>query len=120
MACQKKSAPPPHSAELPEKVQLVRLAWRFGSIQHGRSFCRTFFAWYNHDHYHTGIGLLTPAMVHSGQAAAVLRKRHEVLEDAYAKHPERFVRHPPRPQALPPEVWINNPVAAIELEEAVH
>ena len=93
---------------------------RFGSIQHGRSFCRAFFPWYNHEHYHTGIGLLTPAMVHSGQAAAVLQKRHDVLEDAYAKHPERFVRHPPRPQALPPEVWINNPVAAIELEEAVH
>ncbi len=93
---------------------------RFGSIQHGRSFCRTFFAWYNHDHYHSGIGLLTPAMVHYGQAAAVLRKRHEVLEDAYAKHPERFVRHPPRPQPLPPEVWINNPVSAIELEEALH
>lgn len=93
---------------------------RFGSMQHGRRFCRTFFPWYNHEHYHSGIGLLTPAMVHYGHAAAVLRKRHEVLESAYAMHPERFVRHPPRPQQLPSEVWINNPASVIELEEVVH
>lgn len=93
---------------------------RFGSIQHGRSFCRAFFPWYNHEHYHSGIGLLTPAMVHYGQAPAVLQKRHEVLKDAYAKHPERFVRHAPRPQELPPEVWINNPASVVELEDALH
>lgn len=93
---------------------------RFGSMEHGRSFCRTFFPWYNHEHYHSGLGLLTPAMVHYGHAAAVLQKRHEVLENAYAKHPERFVRHPPRPQQLPPEVWINNPASVIELEGALH
>ncbi|MCK4306161.1 MAG: integrase core domain-containing protein [Candidatus Eisenbacteria sp.] len=92
---------------------------RFGSIQGERNFCRTFFAWYNHDHYHSGIGLLTPAMVHYGQAATGLQKRHEVLEDAYAQHPERFIRHPPRPQPLLPKVLISNPVSAIELEEVV-
>jgi hypothetical protein len=28
---------------------------------------------------------------------------------AYAVHPERFVRKPPQPPALPTEVWINLP-----------
>lgn len=93
---------------------------RFGSMPHGRSICRTFFPWYNYEFYHSGLGLLTPAMVHYGQATAVLRKRHEVLDSAYARHPERFVRHPPRPLQLPPEVWINNPASVIELEETLH
>jgi len=50
---------------------------RFGSIQHGRSTCRTFFPWYNYEFYHSSLGLLTPAMVHYGQATAVLRQRQE-------------------------------------------
>ena len=33
---------------------------RFGSIQDARAFCQTFFPWYNTDHYHSGLGLLTP------------------------------------------------------------
>ena len=90
---------------------------RFGSIEHGRCFCRPFFRWYNHDHYHTGIGLLTPAMVHYGDATAVLEKRAGVLQAAYERHPERFVRRVPRPAPVPAEVWINNPNAALELEE---
>jgi putative transposase len=39
---------------------------RFGSQQHGLQFCRGFFPWYNHEHYHSGIAMLTPAMVHYG------------------------------------------------------
>jgi hypothetical protein len=48
-------------------------------------------------------------MVHHGQAAAVLAARQTVLTAAYAAHPERFVGQPPRPLALPSEVWINPP-----------
>src|SRR5436309_3518901 len=60
-------------------------------------------------HRHGGIGLLTPAMVHDGQAAVVRAHRADVLVAAYAAHPERFVRRPPEPPALPAAVWINPP-----------
>jgi putative transposase len=82
---------------------------RFLSIEHGLDFCGKFFQWQNHEHHHWGLGLLTPATVHHGQADAVLGRRRAVLTAAYATHPERFVRQPPRPLPLPREVWINPP-----------
>jgi putative transposase len=82
---------------------------RFENIEHARSFCRTFFDWYNHQHRHSGIGLMTPAAVHHGQAKALHAERQRVLQAAYAATPERFVRRPPRPPALPTAVWINKP-----------
>ena len=82
---------------------------RFESHEHGLSFCRDFFAWYNDEHYHSGIGLLTPAMLHYGQAPQVIASRAQVLQLAYTKHPERFVHGCPRPQSLPEAVWINPP-----------
>ena len=83
---------------------------RFGSIQDSRAFCQHFFQWYNQEHRHSGIGLLTPAMVHFGEAQTVLAKRQVVLDTAYQAHPDRFVRQPPKPLPLPSEVWINKPV----------
>ena len=82
---------------------------RFDSIEHARSFCRQFFSWYNNAHRHSGIGLMTPATVHYGRAEAVHADRARVLTAAYAATPERFVRHPPRPPALPAAAWINKP-----------
>jgi len=82
---------------------------RFGSIQDARAWARLFFHWYNHEHYHSGLALLTPATVHYGQAQAVLERRQETLKAAYALHPERFVRGVPRPPSLPTAVWINEP-----------
>jgi putative transposase len=82
---------------------------RFGSIQDARAWARGFFRWYNHEHYHSGLALLTPATVHYGCAQAVLEQRRETLRAAYAAHPERFVRGVPRPPSLPKEVWINKP-----------
>lgn len=82
---------------------------RFGSLEDARAFLGPFFAWYNHEHHHAGIGLLTPAVVHAGQAEAVTAGRRLTLARAYEAHPERFVRHPPRPPALPDAVWINPP-----------
>lgn len=83
---------------------------RFGSIEDGRAFCQSFFRWYNHDHHHSGLGFLEPAVVHFGQAAAVRAHREVVLAAAYVAHPERFVNGPPRPADLPTAVWINPPV----------
>jgi putative transposase len=80
---------------------------RFGSIEDGRAFGQEFFRWYNHDHRHSGLGFLTPAVVHFGQAAVVRAHRDRVLAAAYAAHPERFVNGPPHPADLPTAVWIN-------------
>jgi putative transposase len=85
---------------------------RFGCIQDSRAFCQEFFQWYNEDHRHSGIGMLTPAVVHFGEASAVLAHRQVVLDAAYQAHPDRFVRQPPKPLPLPSEVWINKPAPA--------
>ncbi len=82
---------------------------RFVSYEHALKFCGKFFHWQNHEHHHWGLGLLTPAMVHHGRAPTVLAARQAVLTAAHAAHPERFVRQPPRPLALPSEVCINPP-----------
>ncbi len=87
---------------------------RFGCIQDGRSFCQTFFPWYNDVHRHSGIGMMTPATVHYGLATAARENRQRVLDAAFAAHPERFVRKPPTPLKLPTEVWINKPLNSIE------
>lgn len=90
---------------------------RFGSIQDSREFCRQFFPWYNTEHRHHGIALLTPQMVHYGHAAAVIDARQQVLNAAYAAHPERFVRKPPVALPLPEAVWINPPHKEVLSEE---
>jgi len=83
---------------------------RFGSIQDARTFCQRFFGWYNAEHHHSGIALLTPADVHFGRATQVIGARQAVLDGAFAAHPERFVRNPPQPPRLPEQVWINQPL----------
>ena len=82
---------------------------RFGCIQDSRAFSQGFFRWYNEEHRHSGLGLLTPAMVHYGQTALILEQRQTVLDMAYRVHPERFVRQAPKPPSVPTEVWINKP-----------
>lgn len=82
---------------------------RFDSIEQAREHCRTFFDWYNHAHRHSGIGLMTPAAVHHGHAEKLHAARAAVLDAAYQRHPERFVRKPPAPPQLPTAAWINKP-----------
>jgi putative transposase len=82
---------------------------RFGCIQDSRAFCQSFFAWYNDEHRHSGIELLTPSMVHYGHAGAVIERRQVVLDAVYQAHPERFVRSAPKSLGVPQEVWINKP-----------
>jgi putative transposase len=82
---------------------------RFGSFEHARAHCTSFFGWYNDEHRHSGIGFHTAADVHHGRAELVRAQRADVLNAAYAEHPERFVRKPPKPPRLPAAVWINEP-----------
>ena len=84
---------------------------RFGSYEHAREHCRVFFPWYNNDHRHAGLSMLTPHDVHHGLAEQRLEERAAVLARAYQEHPERFPRGLPTPGQLPSEVWINRPVA---------
>jgi putative transposase len=90
---------------------------RCGSLEDARAWARPFFTWYNQDHHHTGIGLLTPATVHRGQAPVVRAARQATLDAAYQAHPERFVRGQPQPPALPPAVWINPPAASAAAQQ---
>ncbi len=77
-----------------------------------RAFCSAFFAYYNHDHRHSGISYHTPASVHYGTAAEVRAQRAETLDAAYAANPARFRHRRPQPPKLPklPSIaWINEP-----------
>lgn len=91
---------------------------RFGSIEEARSFCQSFFSWYNQEHHHAGIGLLTPHMLHYGQADQVLEARRMILHQAYQATPERFVNGPPKLPSLPKAVWINPPSSHNDASEA--
>jgi putative transposase len=82
---------------------------RFGCLQDARAFSQEFFSWYNNEHRHSGLGLLSPAVVHYGLAPEAIEQRRGVLDAAYRAHPERFVRRPPQPLPAPTEVWINKP-----------
>lgn len=87
---------------------------RFGSRQDAEVFCLAFFDWYNQEHYHSGIAMLTPETVHHGRADQVLQNRAIVLTAAHKAHPERFVNKPPVPTPVPTDVWINRPIPKIE------
>ncbi len=82
---------------------------RFDDLRHAEAHCRDFFAWYNDQHHHVGLGLMTPADVHHGLAPAMTRARAQTLGAAFEAHPERFPKGLPRPPQLPTEVWINQP-----------
>lgn len=93
---------------------------RFGCLQHARNFCGPFFGWYNTQHRHSGLAMLTPHDVHYGLAGERLASRAAVLAAAHAAHPERFPRGVPTPGTLPPAVWINKPARYACEQEREH
>ncbi len=82
---------------------------RFGSLEHARAHCVDFFRWYNDEHHHSGLGLLTPNDVHHGLAQERTAERALVLRAAHDAHPERFVHGVPVPPSPPTAAWINKP-----------
>ena len=82
---------------------------RFGSYEDAEAFCKSFFAWYNGEHRHSSLALLTPEQVHYGAAESILDQRAQVLRAAYEENPSRFKGRVPRPGELPDAVWINPP-----------
>ena len=84
---------------------------RFDNITAATAFCRSFFPWYNTEHRHAGIAMLTPHDVHYGRSRRDLEQRERTLRPAWARHPERFVHGIPKPQSLPNKVW-SDPLTA--------
>ena len=92
---------------------------RFGCQVDARSWAGEFFRWYNYEHHHSALGLLTPADVHFGRTQAVLDQRQQVLQAAYLKNPERFVKGVSAPTQVPSAVWINPPKITIPTEQLI-
>jgi len=82
---------------------------RFDSIEAARTWVRRFVHWYNHEHYHSGIGYLRPADLHTGAHTEILQRRQATLDAAAAAHPERFTAKHPTPPQAPTRAWINRP-----------
>jgi len=93
-----------------------RFPRRFGCVEDAKTFRRGFFDWYNQDHHHAGIGLMTPDQVHYGQAGEVHAARQETLDRAFQSNPERFVKKPPEPPLKPTTAWINPPTQRLEIQ----
>ena len=69
----------------------------FGSIEDAKAFCRSFIDWYNPDHHHLGIGLMTPDQVHYGQADESPRSSPGDPRPRLPANPKRFVNKSPTP-----------------------
>jgi putative transposase len=93
-----------------------RFPQRFGCVEDAKSFCRRFFDWYDQQHHHAGIGLMTPDQVHYGQTDAIHAARQNTLDRAFRNNPERFVNKPPEPPDKPTAAWINPPASTLKIQ----
>jgi hypothetical protein len=82
---------------------------RFGCIEDARTHCQAFFAWYNDQHCHSGIGYMTPHSVHYGLAADMRVIRQATLDAAFLANPNRFKNKRPQLPPMPTAAWINPP-----------
>ena len=82
---------------------------RFDDIEHARAHGRAFFHWYNHEHRHSGIGLMTPAAIHLGQAAAAARVPRRRARGRLCAQPRAVRPQAATPPELPTAAWINKP-----------
>lgn len=82
---------------------------RFGSLEDARAHCQRFFHWYNNQHRHSGIALMTPYAVHHGIADTLQVHRTQTLQRAFIAQPMRFKGRTPQPPELPCAAWINPP-----------
>lgn len=88
---------------------------RFDSLPEARQWARRFFDWYNHQHYHSGLNLLTPASVHFKEDQAIKQQRQIVMNAAYQVHPTRFAKGKPVIKGAPQAVYINPPAQEVNL-----
>lgn len=104
----RRSESSPITGSEPEVLIVTISPARFESIGHARAWMDGFIGYYNHEHYHSGIGCCTPASVHHGAAETVRQLRQNTLDTTYAEHPERFARRPTATK-LPTVAHINDP-----------
>lgn len=79
----------------------------FSTIDEAREWVKTFEQWYNYEHHHSGINFLTPAQMRSEEAEDILKRRHDIYEQAKAKHPERWNGRNTRDWSMPDKVYLN-------------
>ena len=79
----------------------------FTSLEDARTWVKNFVAWYNNDHYHSGISYLTPAQRHNGAWKEIVQNRTAVYEAAKAEHPERWNGRSVRDWSAPEVVFLN-------------
>ena len=87
----------------------------FEHTAHARTWCESYFDWYNFDHHHAGLAGYTPEQVFTGRYHDVAARKQCALDARYAQNPERFVKGPPR-VALPPTRVEINPVTPEQIE----
>lgn len=79
----------------------------FSSQEYAEHKMEELFHWYNYEHMHSGLNLLTPSMVHNGFADQVVEKRQCIMDQAVRKNPERFSKGVVNVRMNPEEVYIN-------------
>jgi putative transposase len=76
----------------------LRFSERFGELEDARGFSADFSAWYNHEHHHNGLAMLTPADVHFERVEQRVVQRQADIDRAFDAHPERFPHGRPTAQ----------------------
>ena len=90
----------------------------FESLEEAQAWVDAFVAWYNHEHLHSSIGMVTPAQRHDGSDAAIREARRAVTADAVLRHPERWGGRTPRAWGAPSVVALNpTPDTRLRLQE---
>ena len=64
----------------------------FESLEHARSWVRSFVHWYNHEHLHSSLAYVTPEQRFQGHDKTILQKRRKTYEHASSRHPRRWTR----------------------------
>lgn len=64
----------------------------FVSLEDAQAWVDSFVRWYNEEHRHSALNWVTPNDRHSGNDAALLRRREETYRRAQKRHPERWSR----------------------------
>jgi hypothetical protein len=62
----------------------------FESLGEARTWVEGFVGWYNREHRHSGLKFVTPQQRHVGEDVELLAHRHEVYQQARARHPQRW------------------------------
>jgi len=84
---------------------------KFPEIQDAKKFLDKWFIWYNNEHRHSGIQMMTPECVHHGKVDSIRQKREKTLAKAYRAKAWRFSKGKPKLPPVIKEVWINKPAA---------